>query len=85
MSKINLSKSKYCKCVQCKKILWLNKYKHEMAIQTVKESVLENGKRVGELAKGLFGKYENVEFNEDLNVMIDKTQQLLKDKPNIIA
>lgn len=85
MSKINLSKSKYCKCVQCKKILWLNKYKPETAIQKAKESVLENGKMVGELAKGLFGKYENVEFDEDLKVMIDKTQQLLKDKPNIIA
>ena len=29
MSDIYLSKSKYCKCVQCPKILWLKKYKPE--------------------------------------------------------
>lgn len=85
MNKVNLSKSKYCKCVQCKKIIWLNKYKPELAIQTARESVLENGTRVGELAKGLFGKYEDVEFDKDLNIMIEKTQELLKNKPNIIT
>ena len=26
---MNLSKSKYCQGIQCKKILWLNKYKPE--------------------------------------------------------
>lgn len=85
MNKVNLSKSKYCKCVQCKKIIWLNKYKPELAVQTARESVLENGTKVGELAKGLFGEYEDVEFNKDLNVMINQTQELLKNKPNIIT
>ena len=85
MNTINLSKSKYCKYVQCKKIIWLNKYKPELAIQTARDSVLENGTRVGELAKGLFGKYEKVEFNKDLNIMIKQTQELLKNKPNIIT
>ena len=85
MSDFYLSKSKYCKCVQCKKILWLKKYKPECAIQTVKDSILENGTKVGELAKGLFGKYQNIEFNENLNVMIKKTTGLLKNKPNIIT
>ena len=80
-----LSKSRYCKCVQCKKILWLKKYKPEYAEQKAKESVLENGTRVGELAKGLFGKFEDVEFDENLNNMIEKTQKLLKNKPNIIT
>lgn len=85
MNTINLSKSKYCKCVQCKKIIWLNKYKPELAIQTARDSVLENGARVGELAKRLFGKYEDVKFNKDLNIMIKQTQELLKNKPNIIT
>ena len=85
MNKINLSKSKYCKCVQCEKIIWLSKYKPELAIQTARESVLENGTRVGELAKGLFGEYEDVEFNKDLNIMIEKTKELLENKPNIIT
>lgn len=85
MSNIYLSKSRYCKCVQCQKILWLKKYRPEYAVQTAKDSVLENGSKVGELAKGLFGKYEDVEYNEDLNVMIEKTQEFLKNKPNIIT
>lgn len=85
MNKIYLSKSRYCKCVQCKKILWLKKYKPEFAVQTAADSVLENGTRVGELAKGLFGKYEDIEFNKDLNIMIKKTQEALEKKPNIIT
>lgn len=85
MNTIKMSKSKYCKCVQCKKIIWLNKYKPEFAVQTARDSVLENGKMVGELAKSLFGKYEGIEFNIDLNVMIEQTKELLKNKPNIIA
>lgn len=85
MKNINLSKSRYCKCVQCKKNLWLKKYKPEYAVQTAKDSVLENGARVGEFAKGLLGKFEDVKFNEDLNIMIEKTQELLKNKPNIIT
>lgn len=85
MNKVYLSKSRYCKCVQCKKIIWLKKYKPKYAVQTARESVLENGTRVGELAKGLFGKYEDVQFNEDLNVMIKQTQELMKNKGNIIT
>ena len=27
MNKVYLSKSRYCQCVQCEKIFWLNKYK----------------------------------------------------------
>ena len=85
MKELYLSKSKYCKCVQCPKILWLKKYKPEYAIPTVKDSILENGTKVGELAKGLFGKYQNIEFDENLNVMLEKTKELLKNKPNIIT
>ena len=61
MSNIYLSKSKYCKCVQCPKILWLKTYKPEVAIPSEKDAVFENGRRVGELAKGIFGKYEDIE------------------------
>jgi len=85
MSNIYLSKSRYCKCVQCPKILWLKKYKPEVTVPSEKDVVFENGNKVGELAKGFFGKYEDIEFNENLNVMIDKTNELLKNKPNIIT
>lgn len=85
MNNVNLSKSKYCSCVQCKKILWLNKYKPEVITPTEKDVVFKNGRVVGELAKGIFGKYEDVEFDRDLNNMIKNTQELLKKKPNVIT
>lgn len=43
MSNIYLSKSRYCKCVQCPKILWLIKYKPEVAVPSEKDAVFENG------------------------------------------
>ena len=85
MNNLYLSKSRYCKAVQCKKIIWLKKYKPEYAIQKAKDTVLNNGTAVGQLAKGLFGKYEDIEFNEKLDIMIKQTQELLNNKPNIIT
>ena len=85
MNNIYLSKSRYCKAVQCKKIIWLKKYKPECAIQKARDTVLENGTAVGQLAKSLFGKYENIDFNEKLNIMIEQTKKLLANKPNIIT
>ena len=85
MNNLYLSKSRYCKAVQCKKIIWLKKYKPEHAIQKAKDTVLNNGTAVGQLAKELFGKYEDIEFNENLDIMIKQTQELLNNKPNIIT
>ena len=85
MSKVYLSKSRYCNWVQCEKILWLNKYKPDVVMAEDKETIFANGKKVGELAKGLFGDYEDIPFNKNLRVMIEKTEDLLKDKPNIIT
>ena len=85
MNNLYLSKSRYCKAVQCKKIIWLKKHKPEYAIQKAKDTVLSNGTAVGQLAKGLFGKYEDIEFNENLDIMIKQTQELLNNKPNIIT
>ena len=85
VNNIYLSKSRYCECVQCMKKLLLNKYKPEVEVPSEKDAVFENGNKVGELAKGLFGKFENVDFDENLSNMIDKTNELLKNKPNIIT
>ena len=85
MNKIKLSKSRYCKCVQCEKILWLTKYKPECAKDEDNGAIVANGWKVGELAKGLFGDYEDIQYNEDLSVMIEKTEELMQDKPNIIT
>jgi len=85
MSNEYLTKSKYCNCVQCKKILWLNKYKPEIPTPDISESVLENGRKVGEYAKRLFGDYEDIPYNKDPVVRIEKTEELLKNAPNIIT
>lgn len=85
MNKIPLSKSKYCQCVQCEKIFWLSKYKPDEAAGKDKTVLFENGHKVGELAKGLFGSYEDISFDITLDPMIEKTKELLPNKPNIIT
>jgi len=81
---MNLSKSKYCQGIQCKKILWLNKYKPEEKVDINNESVLENGTRVGEIAKCLFGDYIDIEFNEDLSRMIKDTDKAIVENKDAI-
>lgn len=78
MNNVYLSKSRYCKVKQCKKILWLDKYKQEVKTSCAKDAVLKNGTIVEELARGLFGKYTNIEFNSDLSKMILDTKEALK-------
>lgn len=82
---MNLSKSKYCSGVQCNKILWLDKYKSDVKEEIDNESVLSNGTKVGELARGLFGSYINIEFNTDLNQMINDTNEAIKNNNCIIT
>lgn len=85
MNNVYLSKSKYCKAKQCQKILWLDRYKQEVKVQTLKEMIFKNGTMVGELARELFGKYVNIEFNSDLSKMIEDTKEELKNGSNIIT
>ena len=85
MNRIYLSKSKYCQCVQCKKMFWLGKYRKYCAAGEDKTAIFETGHRVGELAKGLFGDYEDVPFDITLTPMIERTNELLPNKPNVIT
>ncbi len=85
MNNIYLSKSKYCKAKQCNKILWLDKNKPEEMADIGNEAVLENGTKVGELARSYFGEYTNIEFNKDLSKMISDTEKELENVPNIIT
>lgn len=84
MNKTFLSKSRYCQCVQCEKILWLNEYCSNGSAVEDNEAIFETGRKVGELAKGLFGDYEDVKYDKRSN-MIKKTDDLLQNKPNIIT
>ncbi len=82
---MHLSKSRYCEGVQCKKILWLNEHMPDNATDKGSEAILETGRKVGELAKGLFGDYDDVVYDNDIDMRIEKTQNLLKDCPNVIT
>ena len=60
-----LSKSKYCKGIQCPKILWLDENKPELAENVIPESSIATGIMVGELARSYFGEYSLVDFCVD--------------------
>lgn len=85
-----LSKSKYVKFCQCEKLLWLSIYKPEEATEDPSaQQLIETGHEVGQLAKGLYGKYvETTSYTEDghldIATMIRKTQEYLaKGEKNI--
>ena len=81
---MSLSKSKYCMAVQCDKMLWLDKNKPDKRTPSHNDSVLENGIKVGILARSLFDNRVDIEFNNDLSVMINDTIiALSQDKVNV--
>lgn len=80
-----LSKSKYCNAVQCPKMLWLKKYRPEMADESVmNEAVLRAGNEVGDLAMGLLGEFREVPFG-DLGEMIRLTEEWVREGVPVIA
>lgn len=80
-----LSKSKYCNAIQCKKMLWLNEYKPEFKEEINNNSVLENGTEVGIIAKDILGPSIDIEFNDNLQVMIKDTKKALEKEKVIIT
>ena len=82
---MNLSKSRYTEGVTCGKKLWLSCYKRELAEDTSGDAVLENGNKIGELARGLFGDYVLVKYDINYQNMIDETKKYLNNKSNIIC
>ena len=81
----NISKSLYCNYVQCKKMLWLKKYKPEEYIDSMNQTVLDNGNEVGDLARSYFGSYSLVKYNEALIKMIMETKEYLKQNKKVIC
>ena len=82
---MNLSKTKYCNAVQCKKMLWLDTYKKDVKEELSNEAVLDNGTLVHEVARDLLGNHINIAFNEDLNVMINDTLNALNNEEVVIT
>lgn len=82
--KYRLSKSGYCKGIQCPKILWLDSNMPELAENVIPQHIVETGIRVGELARSYFGTYSLVEFSSDQRERIDETNRLISlGEPNI--
>lgn len=78
-----LTKSRYCKGLQCRKILWMDQHHPELGEDVTSQSVLDNGTKVGELARSYFGEYELVSFNVNKAEMADKTRELMRSVDNI--
>ena len=80
--KLGLSKSLYTKGLQCKKSLWLKKYKPEVLTppDALTQATFEEGDMVGDLACKLFPGGKEVTYKKGTtgnNEMIAQTQQLL--------
>lgn len=82
---MKLSKSKFISGLTCPKILWLDNNKREYKEDLMNEVILDYGKEVGSLARGLLGEFILVEFDKNLNNMINTTNELLKEENIIIC
>ena len=81
---MNLSKSRYCRGIQCPKMLWLEKYKPEVKEEVDNASVLENGNMVHEVARYLFGEHVNIEYTDNLKDMIDNTYSTIESYEDVV-
>ena len=81
---MNLSKSRYCKGIQCMKMLWLEKNKPEEKVELNDNSVLEQGNAVHEVARYLFGEHINIEYTEDLDEMVKDTYLTIESYKDVI-
>ena len=81
---MNLSKSKYQRGIQCKKMLWLEKHKPEEKEVIDTTAIMEQGNMVHEVARYLFGKHINIEYTDDLNEMIKDTYRTIESYKNVV-
>ena len=73
----DLSKTGYCKGIQCPKMLWLDAYRPEEAENVLSETVMANGDLVGALARNYFGGYSLVDFSFVKSEMVNKTREYI--------
>ena len=81
---MNLSKSSFCRGLQCKKMLWLEKHKPEEAVPVDNSSALEIGNFVHEVARYLFGEHINIDYTENLQEMIKDTYRTIESYKDIV-
>ena len=80
-----ITKSLYCSLLSCDRYAWLSRHKSEKYVEKKQEDVLQNGKEVGELARNLFGDFDLIVFNKNINTMIEETQESVERGTHIIA
>lgn len=81
----NMTKTKFCRGIQCPKMLWMDSNMPEKGVDTASEQVFQTGNYVGEVARAYFGPYDLVEYAEDKNEMIAHTQELMEGGADNIA
>ena len=81
---MNLSKTKYCNGLQCKKMLWLYQNKPEELEQSNNERILSQGNLVHEVARYLFENHITIEQNDDLKEMIKDTFYTLESYKDVV-
>lgn len=83
---MTLSKSLYIRGLQCKKSLWLKKKKPGVlqAPDDSAQAVFDTGTSVGELACGLFGGGERIEYTGDFNAQMAKTKEIIEHGTKVI-
>ena len=81
---MNLSKSKYCQGIQCKKILWLLKNKPEEMEEPDNNAIMEQGNMVHEVARYMFGEHVNIEYDDDLSEMVKDTYRTIESYEDVV-
>jgi hypothetical protein len=80
-----ISKSSYVSACQCKKALWLKKYRRELAeVDAMTQARFDIGTAVGEVARGLFPDGVQIAFDFDPAIMAERTQALLAQGQSVI-
>lgn len=88
---IGISKSRYTLFRQCSKALWLKTYKPELCIiSNALQQRFQAGSTVGDLAKGLFGKYIEVTSHDEygkpnINRMLADTLDSINSRVDVIC
>lgn len=82
---IGLSKSKYCKGIQCPKILWMDINKPEKAADNLPKAVIANGNKGGDCARGYFGEFSLVDYSCDKRAMCVQTKEFMQAGKDNIA
>ena len=81
-----LSKSRYCKGLQCPKILWLDINRIEERDDSLdNQAIFNTGNRVGELAREYYKKHTLVKYSENRKDMLEETNALLLRKSPVIC